>query len=188
MSKKWIAFFSQTGAEIVEVSRRLGHVPDLIVTNKDFTKEPPCNAFTDMTTNHLIAVEHLTKKPQLQEYEDVVQRHKSLFDNCVITLHGYLRIIPAELCNQFCILNSHPGDIVNHPELRGFNPQEKAFNLELESTGVTLHKVVPEVDAGPIISLRTASIKDLTLDEVYKNLHDISIAQWCDVLKDYIGD
>ena len=32
---KWIAFFSQTGSEIVNISKAIGRVPDLIVTNND---------------------------------------------------------------------------------------------------------------------------------------------------------
>ena len=30
---KWIAFFSQTGSEIVELSKSIGRKPDLLVTN-----------------------------------------------------------------------------------------------------------------------------------------------------------
>ena len=31
---KWIAFFSQTGAEIADISESLGRWPDLLITNK----------------------------------------------------------------------------------------------------------------------------------------------------------
>ena len=34
MNRPWIAFFSQTGSEIVAVSRLLGKYPDLIITNE----------------------------------------------------------------------------------------------------------------------------------------------------------
>ena len=34
MTRPWVAFFSQTGSEIVEVSKLLGRWPDLIVTNE----------------------------------------------------------------------------------------------------------------------------------------------------------
>ena len=34
MNRPWIAFFSQTGSEIVEVSKLLGRWPDMIVTNE----------------------------------------------------------------------------------------------------------------------------------------------------------
>ena len=34
MANKWIVFFSQTGAEIADISESLGRWPDLIITNK----------------------------------------------------------------------------------------------------------------------------------------------------------
>ena len=33
MDRPWIAFFSQTGSEIVDIIDRLGKQPDLIITN-----------------------------------------------------------------------------------------------------------------------------------------------------------
>ena len=35
---KWIAFFSQTGSEIVNISRAIDRWPDLVVTNKQNNK------------------------------------------------------------------------------------------------------------------------------------------------------
>lgn len=188
MSKKWVTFFSRTGSEIVEVSKKLHRVPDLIVTNKDLDNDPPCEAFKKFQRKYAVQVHRLSPKPSLDEYQFMLDQYKYIFDDCIITLHGYLRIIPAFLCNKFCILNSHPGDIVNYPFLKGFNPQEKAFNNQLKTSGVVLHEVVPEVDSGRIISLRTTSIEGLALDEVYDKLHIISIQQWCDVLKEYLGE
>ncbi len=34
MNKPWIAFFSQTGTEIVDTAKSLNRWPDLIITNK----------------------------------------------------------------------------------------------------------------------------------------------------------
>ena len=34
MSKPWITFFSQTGSEIVEISKSLNRWPDVIITNE----------------------------------------------------------------------------------------------------------------------------------------------------------
>ena len=188
MSKKWVTFFSRTGAEIVEVSTRLGRIPDLIVTNKNMEEDSPCEAFVDFQKRFGIQMLRLSTKPSIEEYQFMIDHYSYIFADCIITLHGYLRIIPEFLCNRFYILNSHPGDIVNYPFLKGFNPQEKAFKNNLVSSGVVVHEVVPEVDSGKIISLRTARLSGLTLDEVYEKLHDISIAQWCDVLKDYLGE
>ena len=35
---KWVAFFSQTGTEIVNISKKINRYPDLIVTNKQEAK------------------------------------------------------------------------------------------------------------------------------------------------------
>ena len=35
---KWVAFFSQTGSEIVNISRAIDRWPDLVVTNKQDNK------------------------------------------------------------------------------------------------------------------------------------------------------
>ena len=34
MANKWITFFSQTGAEIADLSESIGRWPDLIITNE----------------------------------------------------------------------------------------------------------------------------------------------------------
>lgn len=188
MSKRWITFFSRTGAEIAEVSRRMNRVPDLIITNKDFYEDPPCDALNTLILTYRVPVVHLPAKPTAVDYDAITQTFPELFENCVITLHGYLRIIPPDFCGRFLILNSHPGDIIKYPFLKGFNPQEKAFNNHLESSGVVVHRVVPEVDSGEIISIRTTPIQGLDLDGVYEVLHNISIKQWCDVLGKYIGE
>ena len=98
-------------------------------------------------------------------------------------MHGYLRIIPEYLCTNFHILNLHPGLITTYPELKGFNPQEKAFKLGLPTSGVVIHEVIPEVDSGKIIAAKETSIAGLTLDEVYTRLHDLATSTWIDVLQ-----
>ena len=49
----------------------------------------------------------------------------------LITLHGYLRIIPENICKQ-CkhIYNGHPGLINMYPELKGKDPQEARRHLD----------------------------------------------------------
>ena len=43
VDKKWVAFFSQTGSEILNISRRLGRFPDTII----------CNGFLDKTNDYI---------------------------------------------------------------------------------------------------------------------------------------
>lgn len=172
----WIALFSQSGSEIVEVSKRLGRYPDFIYTNNKDKK----SWHKDLQKHSAVVVENYKKIPN--EIERVISMFKLLRGNPVVTLHGYLRIMPMLSCKMY---NGHPGDIVKYPELKGKDPQRKALSLGLKSTGSVLHEVTEEVDSGEIISYNTYDIKkDETLDSLINNLRNVSIDQWSRFLQE----
>lgn len=173
----WIALFSQTGSEIYNISTLLDKEPDLIITNRTNLKgiSP---LFLMKMYNKIVFIPN---KPSVEDYLKVIPE-----GNHVITLHGYLRIIPPEICDKYTIYNLHPGLITDYPELKGFNPQEKAYNLRLPYSGAVIHKVVSEVDSGQILSSVKVSIKDLSLEEVYNSLHKASTKLWVSFLKPLI--
>lgn len=173
---KWVAFFSQTGGEILEVSKQLGRYPDIIITNKiDFS-----NVVEGFPLERIISIPN---KPTLEEYMTALGVVD--LDSALITLHGYLRIIPPELC-KYNILNLHPGLITKYPFLKGFNPQEKAFRMHLKESGVIIHNVTSELDSGAIIKEVEVPIEGLTLDETYQVLHDCATDAWVEVLKELL--
>lgn len=176
MSKQWVCFYSQTGSEINNIRKLLGVNPDIIVFNG--------NDLSNTNKELLESIEdRIVKIPARPTLEDYIKTAEMFDKNCIITLHGYLRIIPEYLCSRFRILNLHPGLITVYPELKGFNPQEKAFKLKLPKSGVVIHEVIPEVDSGKVITSKEISIKDLSLDEVYAQLHDLATEAWVDVLR-----
>ena len=70
---KWIAFFSQTGSEILNVSKKLGRFPDKVITNasigninQELMKSKPVTFTLDKPTvseyNQLISMYKLNKK------------------------------------------------------------------------------------------------------------------------------
>lgn len=123
-TRPWIAFFSQTGSEIVKVSKLLGKEPDLIITN-----ERPEHL---RTVNEGITVYvELPNKPTLDDYDLILRA----YDNPIITLHGWLRVVPEEICNQYEIYNGHPGLITKYPELKGKDPQERAWEGNYKTAG-----------------------------------------------------
>ena len=90
-----------------------------------------------------------------------------LFQVDLIVLAGWLRIFSADFIEQFPfrMINLHPallpedgadtyitsdGSII--PALRGLHVVRRAIDAKLEITGSTVHYVIPEVDAGPVIS------------------------------------
>lgn len=172
MNNTWIAFFSQTGSEIANISEALGRYPDLIITNKDPEK---CQD-VDQRIDRLY---HISRKPSVEEYEEILGG----FENPIITLHGYLRILPEEICKKYEIYNGHPGLITEYPELKGKDPQLRAFEGKYEQAGAVLHKVIPEVDEGEVIDESKFSSKDLTLDELFRILKEVSLNMWCKFLK-----
>jgi folate-dependent phosphoribosylglycinamide formyltransferase PurN len=52
------------------------------------------------------------------------------FPDAIVTLHGWLRVIPAYVCERSRIYNGHPGLITKYPELKGKDPQVRAFIKE----------------------------------------------------------
>ena len=168
MANKWITFFSQTGAEIADLSESIGRWPDLILTNK--------------RPDHLRTIDpriveygytEVPNKPTVSDLDAVLQ------DNAIITLHGWLRIMPEVICNKYLIYNGHPGDIINYPELKGKDPQLRAFQEDYKTAGVVIHKVIPQVDEGEILKYKVKiPIKNLDLTQLFTILRVESVKLW----------
>lgn len=172
--RPWIAFFSQTGSEIVNLQDALGRVPDLIVTN-----DRPDHL---RTINEGIEVcLELPNKPTLEDYENIL----SEYENPLITLHGWLRIVPEEIANKYEIYNGHPGLITLYPDLKGKDPQVKAWEARYKTIGSVIHKVTAGVDEGPVIMERAFNLERLlSLDNTFRILHNISTDLWIKFLRE----
>ena len=84
MNRKWIALFSQTGSEIVFVSKLLGKYPDLIITNE---RPDHLRKIHPELEGRVVFVEN---KPTEEELGMLIGQ----YGNPLVTLHGWLRIIP----------------------------------------------------------------------------------------------
>ena len=101
-----------------------------------------------------------------------------------VTLHGYLRILPPDFTRSSNIYNGHPGAIDEYPELKGFNPQKKAWEAKHDRVGCVIHKVTPELDNGPIVAKTTIDNNFNTYEELEKSLHDESTKLWINFLNE----
>lgn len=176
--RPWICFFSQTGSEIYNLSNALGIYPDAIITNKPnlegINKELlSVTQFREHKLNKTI-LHFVPVKPTANDYIGILKS----FQKPAITLHGYLRIIPKKVCEEYEIYNLHPGLINKYPELKGFNPQERAFKENYKLAGCVIHRVVPEVDAGEILLSQGVSIEGMNQNQVYEKLHDTAFDLW----------
>ncbi len=68
----------------------------------------------------------------------------------LICLAGFMRVLSESFVGRYPnkILNIHPSLLPSFP---GLNVQQKAIDYGVRYSGCTVHLVVPEVDAGPII-------------------------------------
>ena len=173
-NKVWIAFFSQTGAEIADIAESLGRWPDRIITN-----ERPDHLRTIDSRIEEKGYFTFSNKPTLDEYEELL----FYFPEAVITLHGWLRIMPPEICENYMIYNGHPGLITEYPELKGKDPQVRAFEAKHPVAGAVLHKVVAGVDEGRIILEERFNTFNLELDDLFRILRDRSLYMWCKFLR-----
>ena len=172
MANKWITFFSQTGAEIADLSESIGRWPDLIITNK--------------RPDHLRTIDpriieygytEVPNKPTVDDLDAVLQ------DNAIITLHGWLRIMPPVICDKYLIYNGHPGLITKYPELKGKDPQVRAFEGKYPVAGAVIHKVTAGVDEGRVIMQEYFNATQLDLDGLFRILRDRSLYMWSNLLK-----
>lgn len=171
-NKKWIAMFSQTGSELQAICKRLNKWPDLVITNAKQVN------FDDWKQCKIM---HVSSNDVLKSnfYKDVFEQCKQADDELFVTLHGWLRIVPDDVCEQYQIFNGHPGDIVKYPQLKGKDPQQKAFDLNLFSSGCIIHRCTKELDGGPIALREEVVIADCkTAAQVIDKLRKTSIEMW----------
>jgi len=186
---KWVAFFSQTGSEIVNISRAIKRWPDLVVTNKQ-----------DDKTTHVEIVQRVrqgdTKLVTLPAWPKEIDYLKAAdklgfsilrdewMNEVLITLHGYLRILPAGFTRSSNIFNGHPGLITKHPELKGLDPQKKAWSENHIRVGCVIHKVIPELDSGEVVAEKMIHNNFETFIDLLDALHAASSELWINFLND----
>ena len=184
--KKWIAFFSQTGTEIVDIAESLGRWPDMIITN-----ERPDHVRTINPELLSKKVFTLPNKPSLEDYYNILEGFEK--EDTFISLHGWLRVMPGEICEEYFILNGHPGLITEYPELKGKDPQIRAYQGIVEGkytmAGTVIHRVTAGVDEGPIREVEAFSVDSkLALDELFRILRDRSLDMWARTIKKVLND
>jgi folate-dependent phosphoribosylglycinamide formyltransferase PurN len=174
-NRPWIALFSHTGSEVVSISRKLGFQPDLIVTN---------NTESKIAAKHVVST---ASKPTVHDYRTIFNL---VDDHPIITLHGWMRIIPDPICKEYDIFNLHPGLITEYPELKGKDPQEKVFSMmePPQHVGCVIHKAVGEVDSGPVIMSRRVYNTYPSISMLTDVLHEMAGGMWIDFIEKQLYD
>lgn len=171
-NKKWATLFSHTGSEIVNISKHLDRFPDRIITNN--IPGGSINKELDKCS-----ITYTERNPSVETYRDLFE------DADIVTLHGWMRIIPKQICREYKIYNLHPGLITEYPELKGADPQKRVAECNdgrYKRIGCVIHKVIPEVDEGEIL-LKKSIRNDFHGEKAIScQLHNMALLLWLELL------
>ena len=122
-----------------------------------------------------------------KDFEEAVIRKVESAKIDFIVLAGFMRILSADFVRRFQnrIINIHPSLLPQFPGAHGIRD---AFEAKVKETGVTVHFVTEEVDAGPVILQRKVSIdpKD-TLESLEAKVHAVEYELYPEALKKVLG-
>lgn len=92
-------------------------------------------------------------------FEAVLQRTLDEKNVELICLGGFMRLFTAEFVQAWYgkMLNIHPSLLPSFP---GLDPHGQALKAGVKITGATVHFVIPETDAGPIVMQGAVAVAD----------------------------
>ncbi|MFQ5934974.1 MAG: phosphoribosylglycinamide formyltransferase [Acidiferrobacterales bacterium] len=91
------------------------------------------------------------------EYDGALRELIDRYDPQLVVLAGFMRVLEATFCNHYAgrLMNIHPSLL---PAFPGLDTHERVLDAGSRIHGATVHFVVPEVDAGPIIVQATVPV------------------------------
>lgn len=100
-----------------------------------------------------------TREAYGEKIADALSRNGVKQGDGLVLLAGFMKILPSKFVEKYRgrILNIHPSLL---PAFPGVNAQYQALSYGVKVSGCTVHFVVPEVDAGPIVLQRVVPVKE----------------------------
>jgi len=92
-------------------------------------------------------------------FEAVLQSALEEYRIDLICLGGFMRLFTAEFVHRWHgrMLNIHPSLL---PAFPGLDPHGQALRAGVKISGATVHFVIPETDAGPILMQGAVAVRD----------------------------
>ena len=91
----------------------------------------------------------------------------------IVILAGFMRILTPEFVNHYAnrLVNIHPSLL---PKFTGVNTHQRAIDAGEKWHGASIHFVIPELDAGPVILQGQLAIQhDDTAESLQQRIHKI---------------
>jgi phosphoribosylglycinamide formyltransferase 1 len=122
-----------------------------------------------------------------KEFDRELAERIARYDVGLVVGAGYMRVLTPVFLERFpAIINVHPSLL---PEFRGLNAVGRALETGGERTGVTVHFMVEEVDAGPVISQEAVPILPGDTEEtLLERLHPIEHRLLLRAVADYFWE
>ncbi len=173
MGKKWRAAILASGSgsnfeAIVNATRR-GEVPieiTKLVYNKEEANVKKRAARLDI---HALYISHLNF-PTREAFDlKLVSELKK--DNVeLVILAGWMRLFSASFLDHFPnTLNIHPSLL---PHFRGLHAIERAYSAGVLQTGCTVHRVVVDMDSGPLVAQSFVRAEGLSLGSLRAKIQE----------------
>jgi phosphoribosylglycinamide formyltransferase 1 len=119
-----------------------------------------------------------------EDYDRELAERVAAHDVSLVIGAGYMRVLSSVFLERFpAILNVHPSLL---PEFRGLRAVARALEAAAKETGVTVHFMVEEVDAGPIVAQeRVRILPGDTEETLLERLHTIEHRLLVGAVADY---
>jgi phosphoribosylglycinamide formyltransferase 1 len=115
--------------------------------------------------------------PSRDDFDRAVVRELQRHEVDLVCLAGFMRKLGRPLLDAYptAVLNIHPSLLPSFP---GLHPQRQALTHGVRVTGVTVHLVTEDLDAGPIVVQRTVPVLDGDTEETLaaRILHEEHLA------------
>jgi phosphoribosylglycinamide formyltransferase-1 len=107
-----------------------------------------------------------------EEYDAELADRIAAYGVALVVGAGYMRILTPVFLDRFpAVINVHPSLL---PKYRGLNAVGRALEAGERVTGVTVHFMVEEVDAGPVIAQEEVEIlPGDTVESLLERLHPV---------------
>ena len=119
-----------------------------------------------------------------EDYDRELAERVAAHDVSLVVGAGYMRVLSPVFLERFpAILNVHPSLL---PAFRGLRAVARALAAGVGETGVTIHLMVEEVDAGPIVAQERVPVKPGDTEEsLLARLHPVEHRLLVGAVADY---
>lgn len=107
-----------------------------------------------------------------EEYDQLLQQQIDQYHPDLVVLAGFMRILTDDFVNHFQgrLINIHPSLL---PKYQGLNTHQRVLEAGDSHHGASVHFVIPELDAGPLILQAEVPIhSDDSVAELAQRVHE----------------